>query len=154
MGVQREQDRIRKATEQAREAGTPRQGFTTGGAAGLVEEEEEADAQADVGASGRRTNFQLYESLRNDIDASYTRGRAQGGARGSLPFIITNTTDQKFKGLQPGQSVTIDQVERDGTLGYYPGGQVMGVKAGITRIQRSQLEKQIKAGKLKVDRNR
>ena len=154
VGVQREQDRIRKATEQARDAGTPRQGFTTGGAAGLVEEEDEADAQADVGASGRRTNFQLYESLRNDIDASYTRGRAQGGARGSLPFIITNTTNKKFKGLQPGQSVTIDQVERDGTLGYYPSGQVMGVKAGITRIQRSQLEKQIKAGKLKVDRNR
>lgn len=154
VSVQRDQERIRRETERAREAGAPRQGFTTGGAAGLVEEEDESEAQADVGESGRRTNFQLYESIAPEIESSYTRGRAQGGARGSLPFIITNTTDKKFKGLEPGQSATIDQVERDGTLGYYPRGQVMGVKAGITRIQKSQLEKQIKAGKLKVDRVR
>ena len=68
--------------------------------------------------------------------------------------MITNTTDKRFKGLEPGQSVSIDQVEKDGTLGYYPQGQVMGVKAGITRIKKSQLEKQVKAGKLKVDRVR
>jgi len=154
VSVQKDQERIRRETERAREAGAPRQGFTTGGAAGLVEEEDESEAQADVGAAGRRTNFQLYESILPEIASSYTRGRAQGGARGSLPYIITNTTDKKFKGLEPGQSVTIDQVERDGTLGYYPRGQTPGSKSGITRIQKSQLEKQIKAGKLKVDRVR
>ena len=71
-----------------------------------------------------------------------------------MPIIITNITDKKFKGLQPGQSVNLAQVEADGTYGYYPGGQVMGEKTGITRIGRSQLEKQVKAGKLKVDRVR
>ena len=154
VSVQRDQERIRKETEKAREAGAPRQGFTTGGAAGLVEEEDEAEAQGQVGVAGRRTNFQLYEAIIPEIESSYTRGRARGGARGSLPYMITNTTDKRFKGLEPGQSVSIDQVEKDGTLGYYPQGQVMGVKAGITRIKKSQLEKQVKAGKLKVDRVR
>ena len=123
-------------------------------AAGLVEEEEEAEARAIAVPSQRNNNFRLYESLRDEIDANYTRGRATGGARGALPFQIVNTTDRMFKKLKPGQAVSLAQVERNGTLGYYPLGQGVGTKAGITRISRSELEKQIKAGKLKIDRNR
>ena len=122
--------------------------------AGLVETEEEALALGLGRQSDREDNFRLYESLRDEIDANYTRGRAQGGARGSLPFQIVNTTDRRFKKLAPGQAVSLAQVERNGTLGYYPFGQGVGTKAGITRISRSELEKQIKAGKLKIDRNR
>lgn len=122
--------------------------------AGLVETEEEALALGLGRRSDREDNFRLYDSLRDEIDAYYTRGRATGGARGSLPFQIVNTTDRRFKKLAPGQAVSIAQVERNGTLGYYPIGQVPGTKVGITRIGRGELEKQIKAGKLKIDRNR
>lgn len=122
--------------------------------AGLVETEEESAALGLGRRSDREDNFRLYDSLRDEIDAYYTRGRAQGGARGSLPFQIVNTTDRRFKKLAPGQAVSIAQVERNGTLGYYPIGQAPGTKAGITRIGRTELEKQIKAGKLKIDRNR
>lgn len=122
--------------------------------AGLVEEEEEGEAQGISVPSQRNDNYRLYESIIGEIDASYTRGRAQGGARGVLPFQIVNTSDKPIKKLQPGQSVSIAQVEKSGTLGYYPFGQVPGQKKGITRIGRSELEKQIKAGKLKIDRVR
>ena len=122
--------------------------------AGLVEEEEEAEAQGISVPSQRNDNYRLYESIIGEIDASYTRGRAQGGARGVLPYQIVNTSDKPIKKLQPGQSVSIAQVEKSGTLGYYPFGQVPGQKTGITRIGRSELEKQIKAGKLKIDRVR
>ena len=122
--------------------------------AGLVEEEEESEAQGISVPSQRNDNYRLYESIIGEIDASYTRGRAQGGARGVLPFQIVNTSDKPIKKLQPGQSVSIAQVEKSGTLGYYPFGQVPGQKTGITRIGRSELEKQIKAGKLKIDRVR
>lgn len=122
--------------------------------AGLVEEEEEAEAQGISVPSQRNDNYRLYESIIGEIDASYTRGRSQGGARGVLPFQIVNTSDKPIKKLKPGQSVSIAQVEKSGTLGYYPFGQVPGQKTGITRIGRSELEKQIKAGKLKIDRVR
>ena len=124
------------------------------GGAGLVETEEESLALGLGRRSDREDNFRLYESLRDEIDANYTRGRSQGGARGALPFQIVNTTDRRFKNLNPGQAVSLAQVERNGTLGYYPLGQGVGTKAGITRIGRGELEKQIKAGKLKIDRNR
>ena len=104
--------------------------------------------------SETNANFRLFESIRDEIDASYTRGRAQGGARGALPFQIVNTSGTRFKNLQPGQAVALAQVERNGTLGYYPLGQGVGTKAGITRIGRAELIKQIKAGKLKIDRSR
>ena len=96
-----------------------------------------------------RTDSQLFDSIEGEIDAYYTRGRAQGGARGSIPFMITNTTDRKYKGLEPGESVSLDQIEKDGKLGYYGRG-----KEGITRINRIELKRQIKNGKLKVDRVR
>lgn len=111
--------------------------------------QEEATIQSE-----RTTNFRLYESVRDEIDAYYTRGRARGGARGSLPFQIVNTSGRRFKNLNPGQAVALAQVERNGTLGYYPLGQAAGTKVGITRIGRSELEKQIKAGNLKIDRSR
>ena len=118
---------------------------------GLVEEEDEAEAEG-VQPQSRRTNFQTYEALRSDLDQSYVRGRPKGGSRDFVPFKITNTTDRKFKGLEPGQSVSIAQVEGDGKLGYFPTGRVDKSKLGITRIGRGELEKQIKAGKLKIDR--
>ena len=130
-------------------AATPRV-ETTGG--GLVEEEDEADAEG-VQPQSRRTNFQTYEALRSDLDQSYVRGRPKGGSRDFVPFKITNTSDRKFKGLEPGRSVSIAQVEGDGKLGYFPTGRVDKSKAGITRIGRGELEKQIKAGKLKIDRS-
>ena len=122
--------------------------------AGLVESEEEASALGLGRQSDRNANFRLFESISDEIDAYYTRGRAQGGARGVLPFQIVNTTDRRFKNLNPGQAVALAQVESNGTLGYYPSGQVAGSKAGITRIGRGELIKQIKAGKLKIDRSR
>ena len=122
-------------------------------ARGLVEEEEEGEAVARVAPSARRTNLQLYDELIPEIQGSYTRGRAQGGARGSLPFQISNTSDRVFKGLQPGQTATIDQIESDGRLGYYPRGRTAG-KTGITRIGESELKKHVTSGKLKVDRTR
>lgn len=118
---------------------------------GLVEEEDEGEAEG-VQPQLRRTNFQTYEALRSDLDQSYVRGRPKGGSRDFVPFKITNTSDRKFKGLEPGQSVSIAQVEGDGKLGYFPTGRVDKSKAGITRIGRPELEKQIKAGKLKIDR--
>ena len=121
---------------------------------GLVEEEEEAAALPEQNIPQRNSNFRLYESIIPEIEGHYTRGRAVGGARGSLPFQITNTTDRKFKGLNPGQTIMIDQVESNGALGYYPRGRTIGSKKGITRIARSELEKHIKAGKLKLDRTR
>ena len=123
------------------------------GARGLVEEEEEGEAVARVAPSARRTNLQLYDELIPEIQGSYTRGRAQGGARGSLPFQISNTSDRVFKGLQPGQTATIDQIESDGRLGYYPRGRTAG-KTGITRIGEAELKKHVTSGKLKVDRTR
>ena len=118
---------------------------------GLVESEEEAEAEG-VQPQLRRTNFQTYEALRSDLDQSYVRGRPKGGSRDFVPFKVTNTSDRKFKGLEPGQSVSIAQVEGDGKLGYFPTGRVDKSKKGITRIGRAELEKQIKAGKLKIDR--
>jgi hypothetical protein len=117
---------------------------------GLIEEE----VQAIIQPSERNTNLRLFESMEGEIDAYYTRGRAQGGARGDLPFIITNLTDKNYKGLAPGQSVVLSQIERDGKIGYFPGSRVRGEKIGITRIGRDVLIKQIKSGKLKVDRVR
>ena len=117
---------------------------------GLLEEE----VQAVIQPSEMNTNLRLFESMEGEIDAYYTRGRAQGGARGDLPFIITNLTDKTFKGLAPGQSVVLSQIEKDGRLGYFPGSRVRGEKIGITRINRDVLRKQIKSGKLKVDRSR
>ena len=104
---------------------------------------------APVAPSVIRTNAQLFDSMENEIDAYYTRGRSLGGARGSIPFMITNTTDKKYKGLEPGESTTLDQIEKDGKLGYYGRG-----KEGITRINRIELKRQIANGKLKVDRVR
>ena len=135
-----------------------RQGGGGGGrpqlpARGLVEEEAEGQAEPRVAPSARQTNSQLYDAIRPDIDALYTRGRAQGGARGSLPFQITNTSDRFFKGLAPGQTAIIDQVESDGKLGYYPKGRSQG-KSGITRISESELKKQVQSGRLKLDRTR
>ncbi len=120
---------------------------------GLVEEEAEGQAEPRVAPSARQTNSQLYEAIRPEIDALYTRGRARGGARGSLPFQITNTSDRFFKGLAPGQTAIIDQVESDGKLGYYPKGKSQG-KSGITRISESELKKQVQSGRLKLDRTR
>ena len=100
------------------------------------------------------TNLRLFESMEGEIDAYYTRGRSQGGARGDLPFMITNLTDKTFKGLAPGQSVVLSQIEKDGKIGYFPGSRIRGEKVGITRINRGVLIKQIKSGKLKVDRVR
>ena len=122
-------------------------------ARGLVEEENEGQAEPRVAPSARQTNSQLYDSIRPELDGYYTRGRAQGGARGSLPFQITNTSDRFFKGLAPGQTAIIDQVERDGRLGYYPKGKAGG-KSGITRISESELKKQVQSGRLKLDRTR
>ena len=115
---------------------------------GLLEEE----VQAVIQPSEMNTNIRLFESIQPEIDSYYTRGRASGGARGDLPFTITNITDKTYKGLAPGQSVKISQVEKDGKLGYYAGSRVRGEKIGITRIGRDVLIKQIKSGKLKVDR--
>ena len=117
---------------------------------GLLEEE----VQAVIQPSEMNTNLRLFESIEPEIDAYYTRGRAQGGARGDLPFMITNITDKTYKGLAPGQSVVLSQVEKDGKLGYFPGSRIRGEKVGITRIGRDVLKKQIKYGKLKVDRVR
>lgn len=117
---------------------------------GLLEEE----VQAIIQPSERNTNLRLFESMEGEIDAYYTRGRAQGGARGDLPFMITNLTDKTYKGLAPGQSVVLSQIEKDGKIGYFPGSRVRGEKVGITRIGRDVLIKQIKSGKLKVDRVR
>ncbi len=117
---------------------------------GLLEEE----VQAVIQPSEMNTNLRLFESMEGEIDAYYTRGRAQGGARGDLPFMITNLTDKTFKGLAPGQSVVLSQIEKDGKIGYFPGSRVRGEKVGITRIGRDVLIKQIKSGKLKVDRVR
>jgi hypothetical protein len=117
---------------------------------GLLEEE----VQAVIQPSEMNTNLRLFESMEGEIDAYYTRGRAQGGARGDLPFMITNLTDKTYKGLAPGQSVVLSQIERDGKIGYFPGSRVRGEKVGITRIGRDVLRKQIKSGKLKVDRVR
>jgi len=117
---------------------------------GLLEEE----VQAVIQPSEMNTNLRLFESIEGEIDAYYTRGRAQGGARGDLPFMITNLTDKTYKGLSPGQSVVLSQIERDGRLGYFPGSRIRGEKVGITRINRETLRKQIKSGKLKVDRVR
>jgi len=108
---------------------------------------------ARVAPSARRTNLQLHDELIPEIKASYTRGRPLGGARGSLPFQITNTSDGFFKGLEPGQTVTIDQVESDGRVGYYPRGKTAG-KTGITRIGDKELRKHVESGKLKTDRTR
>jgi hypothetical protein len=150
LAIQREGERIREITEEAREAGTPRQGFTTEAPVEPLLQEVNPVAAP----SEQRTNAQLFDSIEGEIDANYTRGRATGGARGSLPFTITNTTNRKYKGLEPGQSVNIDQVEKDGKLGYYPTGQILGKKTGITRISREELKRQIKQGKLKVDRKK
>jgi hypothetical protein len=117
---------------------------------GLLEEE----VQAVIKPSEMNTNLRLFESMEGEIDAYYTRGRAQGGARGDLPFMITNLTDKTYKGLAPGQSVVLSQIEKDGKVGYFPGSRVRGEKVGITRIGRDVLRKQIKSGKLKVDRVR
>jgi hypothetical protein len=117
---------------------------------GLLEEE----VQAVIQPSEMNTNLRLFESMEGEIDAYYTRGRAQGGARGDLPFMITNLTDKTYKGLAPGQSVVLSQIEKDGKVGYFPGSRVRGEKVGITRIGRDVLRKQIKSGKLKVDRVR
>ena len=108
---------------------------------------------ARVAPSARRTNLQLHDELIPEIKASYTRGRPLGGARGSLPFQITNTSGGFFKGLEPGQTVTIDQVESDGRVGYYPRGKIAG-KTGITRIGDKELRKHVESGKLKTDRTR
>jgi hypothetical protein len=117
---------------------------------GLLEEE----VQAVIQPSEMNTNLRLFESMEGEIDAYYTRGRAQGGARGDLPFMITNLTDKTFKGLAPGQSVVLSQIEKDGKIGYFPGSRIRGEKVGITRMGRDVLIKQIKSGKLKVDRVR
>lgn len=117
---------------------------------GLLEEE----VQAVIQPSEMNTNLRLFESMEGEIDAYYTRGRSQGGARGDLPFMITNLTDKTFKGLAPGQSVVLSQIEKDGKIGYFPGSRIRGEKVGITRINRGVLIKQIKSGKLKVDRVR
>jgi len=117
---------------------------------GLLEEE----VQAVIQPSEMNTNLRLFESIEPEIDAHYVRGRATGGARGDLPFMITNITDKTYKGLAPGQSVVISQIEKDGKLGYFPGSRIRGEKVGITRIGRDVLRKQIKSGKLKVDRIR
>lgn len=117
---------------------------------GLLEEE----VQAVIQPSAMNTNLRLFESMEGEIDAYYTRGRAQGGARGDLPFMITNLTNKTFKGLAPGKSAVLSQIERDGKIGYFPGSRVRGEKVGITRIGRDVLIKQIKSGKLKVDRVR
>jgi hypothetical protein len=121
-------------------------------ALGTVETEADAQAESTIGQSTRRTNFQLYESIRPDIEALYNRGRPSGGARGQIPITLENTTDRKFKGLEPGQKVNIAQIERDGRLGYYPTGFQIG-KKGIVRINQTALEKALKDGKLKVDRS-
>ena len=114
-----------------------------------AEEEPLLREVAPVTPSQIRTDSQLFDSIETEIDAYYTRGRAQGGARGAIPFMITNTTDKKYKGLEPGESASLDQIEADGKLGYYGRG-----KEGITRINRIELKRQIKNGKLKVDRVR
>jgi hypothetical protein len=156
------QGRIQREEVQVANRESMRQGAALGGggggrpqqpARGLVEEEAEGEAVARVAPSARRTNLQLYDEILPEIQGSYTRGRAQGGARGSLPFQISNTSDRVFKGLQPGQTATIDQVERDGRLGYYPKGRTAG-KTGITRIGEAELKKHVTSGKLKVDRTR
>ena len=150
------QVRNRESMRQGGGGGGIRGGSARGaarGARGLVEEEEEGEAVARVAPSARRTNLQLYDELIPEIQGSYTRGRAQGGARGSLPFQISNTSDRVFKGLQPGQTATIDQIESDGRLGYYPRGRTAG-KTGITRIGEAELKKHVTSGKLKVDRTR
>lgn len=121
-------------------------------ALGTVETEADAQAESTIGQATRRTNFQLYESIRPDIEALYNRGRPSGGARGQIPITLENTTDRKFKGLEPGQKVNIAQIEQDGRLGYYPAGFQRG-KKGIVRINQSALEKALKDGKLKVDRS-
>ena len=87
-------------------------------------------AEPRVAPSARRDQFTIIRrNFTGNSRHTYTRGRAQGGARGSLPFQITNTSDRFLKGLEPGQTATIDQVERDGKLGYYPKGKV-GVQVG------------------------
>lgn len=121
-------------------------------ALGTVETEADAEAESTIGQATRRTNFQLYETIRPDIETAYQRGRPRGGARGELPITIQNTTDRRFKGLEPGQRVNIAQIEQDGRLGYYPEGFQPG-KRGIVRINQSALEKALKDGKLKVDRS-
>jgi len=149
--------RIQREEVQARNRESMRQGGGGGGrpqaGRGLVEEEAEGQAEPRVAPSARQTNSQLYDAIRPEIDALYTRGRSLGGARGSLPYQITNTSDRFFKGLAPGQTATIDQVERDGKLGYYPKGKAAG-KSGITRISESELKKQVQSGRLKLDRTR
>jgi hypothetical protein len=131
---------------------TPRVETTGTTGRGLVEEEDEGEAEG-VQPQSRRTNYQTYEALRSDLDQSYVRGRPKGGSRDFVPFKITNISDKKLKGLEPGRSVSIAQVESDGKLGYFPTGRVDKSKLGITRIGRGELEKQIKAGKLKIDRS-
>ena len=121
-------------------------------ALGTVETEADAEAESLIGQATRKTNFQLYETIRPDIEAAYQRGRPKGGARAALPITIENTTDRKFKGLEPGQRVNIAQIEQDGRLGYYPSGFQPG-KVGIVRINQSALEKALRDGKLKVDRS-
>ena len=90
-------------------------------------------------------NYRLYESILPELGGYYVRGRPQGGARGALPYNIINTSNRDFKGLKQGQSVSIERVEKDGKLGYY------GDSGVITRISESELRKQVKAGKLKLD---
>tara|TARA_R110002126_G_scaffold66050_3_gene168024 strand:- start:2335 stop:4644 length:2310 start_codon:yes stop_codon:yes gene_type:complete len=93
-------------------------------------------------------NYRLYESILPELGGYYVRGRPQGGARGALPYNIINTSNRDFKGLKQGQSVSIERVEKDGKLGYY------GDSGVITRISESELRKQVKAGKLKLDNAR
>ena len=90
-------------------------------------------------------NYRLYETILPELGGYYVRGRPQGGARGALPYNIINTSNRDFKGLKQGQSVSVERIEKDGKLGYY------GDSGVITRISESELRKQVKAGKLKLD---
>ena len=121
------------------------------------------DTEADrirVGSAGQgvqgaelRDNYAIYQSLVGDLDTHRGRrgGKRTAGEEEFIPFKLTNVSDKTSKKLQPGQTVKIKGVLGTGELRFEvdtPQGTRKSQKIG-----RRALEKQIRNGILKLERD-
>ena len=106
-----------------------------------------------VAGAALRDNYAIYQSLVGDLDSHRGRrgGKRTAGEEEFIPFKITNVSDKTSKKLQPGQSVRIKGVLGTGELRFEvdtPQGAKKSQKIG-----RRALEKQIRNGILKLERD-
>ena len=107
---------------------------------------EQAPRRGNLGPADIRRNFSNYQSSRTELDAYLARGQPRG-KKLTIPFRLVNTSGGGVKKIDSGQSAQIVGVLGDGSIDFLPAGRTRS-----SRITRAELEKQIKAGNLRMDR--